>query len=371
MHRRQFLAHTTTIGLSGLVVSSLAASAEMDGGVRPSQRINIQPVIEAAQRAVKSSGLSPGVHRRWLGAKEKTQPDGRDPNPYGCADAVNILYTLGHFPRLSEERDAFVEGLLSFQKEDGLFQEATHHPFHVTAHCVAALELFDAGAASPLTGLHRYSAPEALEVFLDQLDWVADPWNASHQGAGLYAALVVAREVSPDWEERYFNWLAAEQDPTTGFWRRGAVATAGTTAGRPLFHHLASSFHYLFNHEYARRPLAYPAAMVDTCLELWRSGEHPLGKGVGFAEIDWVYCLTRSWRQCGHRSDEVQKALVEFATGYAEMLLTRVERMAVPFDDLHRLFGATCCLAEVQTWLPGLYRSDRPLKLVLDRRPFI
>ena len=38
---------------------------------------------------------------------------------------------------------------------------------------------------------------------------------------------------------------------------------------------------------------------------------------------------------------------------------------------MHRLFGSICALAELQAALPGELRSDKPLKLVLDRRPFI
>ncbi len=40
-------------------------------------------------------------------------------------------------------------------------------------------------------------------------------------------------------------------------------------------------------------------------------------------------------------------------------------------DDLHLLFGAICCVAELQRFLPGSVITDKPLKLVLDRRPFI
>ena len=39
--------------------------------------------------------------------------------------------------------------------------------------------------------------------------------------------------------------------------------------------------------------------------------------------------------------------------------------------DLHLLFGMVCCLAELQQALPGTFRTQRPLRLVLDRRPFI
>ena len=41
------------------------------------------------------------------------------------------------------------------------------------------------------------------------------------------------------------------------------------------------------------------------------------------------------------------------------------------FNDLHTLFGCICALAELQAALPGYLASDKPLKLVLDRRPFI
>ena len=40
-------------------------------------------------------------------------------------------------------------------------------------------------------------------------------------------------------------------------------------------------------------------------------------------------------------------------------------------NDLHMLFGGVCGLAELQQTLRGKLTSDVPLKLVLDRRPFI
>jgi hypothetical protein len=41
------------------------------------------------------------------------------------------------------------------------------------------------------------------------------------------------------------------------------------------------------------------------------------------------------------------------------------------FNDLHCLFGAVCAIAELQKALPGTLETTVPLKLVLDRRPFI
>ena len=299
------------------------------------------------------------VRARQLGvAGEYAKKPGGGLDRYGCADAANILYTIGRFP---VERAACVEVLQRLQDADGLYRETVHHPFHTTAHCLAALELFDAKPLRPLAGMAHLAGNEALRAFLDQLDWRGNPWNQSHQGAGIYAARVLAGEATLDWQDTYFDWLWNEADEATGLWRRGCI---GPTAQHGLFAHLAGTFHYLFNQEYAHRPLRYPERLVDFCLDQ-REQFAVLGRGASFAEIDWVYCITRGVRQSGHRHGDARRVLTEFAGRYTATLLT------ANFDDLHMVFGATCALAELQTALPGLLRTECPLKLVLDRRPFI
>ena len=62
---------------------------------------------------------------------------------------------------------------------------------------------------------------------------------------------------------------------------------------------------------------------------------------------------------------------LKFAEGYIEYLNGVDHEKDEAFNDLHALFGMTCALAELQQALPGMLTTDRPLKLVLDRRPFI
>ncbi len=311
----------------------------------------------------------PGAYCRWNWQKPGQNRD-LQLNPYGCADAANILYTIGCFPQDPNERQMWVLALRTLQDpESGLFRESTHHEIHTTAHCIAALEIFDAHPEHPLQGLSKYRDVKAMEDFLEQLDWQRDPWRESHKGAGVYAAMVLAGEVSTEWQNRYFAWLWENADPETGFFRKGCVFPVGKPPS--LFPHLAGTFHYLFNQEYTRRPLRYPQAMIDTCLNLFSHGAFPLAKSVGFAEIDWVFCLTRSLRQCGHRHGDCLTALATFAGEYVPFLLGRDPKTDEGLNDLHMLFGAVCCLAELQTALPGQIKTERPLKLVLDRRPFI
>jgi len=286
--------------------------------------IDLSALVARFEGAVRACATgTPGSYRRW------TRPSpgrGLEPNPYGCADAANLLYTLACFPADAGERAAAVAELQSFQDpRSGFFRESTHHEIHVTAHCVAALELFEAPPAHELKGLAPLDEPGALEAFLDSLAWRDDPWLASHRGAGIYAARL-----------------------------------------------LAGTFHYLFNYEHTRRPHPHPAAFVDTCLAIFAAGnEWPLGRTVSFAEVDWVYCLARAMRQTEHRRGEAEKALRAFAADYIDFLTQLDWDTDEGGSDLHRLFGAACALAELQRAVPGLLRSPRPLRLVLDRRPFI
>lgn len=332
--------------------------------------LDLSAVVARLAEAVDACATEqPGRYRRWRAAGP-----GRDlsANPYGSADAANLLYTLDRFPSRTAERDAWVAALQAFQEPaSGFFREATHHRVHVTAHCAAALELFDARPAHALSGLAYLDAPGSLEAFLDSLAWRDDPWLASHQGAGVYAARLLAGEASPAWEDRYFAWLDAACDPATGMWRRGCLERPFRW-GTSRFPHLAGTFHYLFNYEHARRAHPWPAALVDTCLAIFDAGdEWPLGRSVSFAEIDWVYCLSRALRRTAHRHDEGQRALRDFAVGYVDFLDELDWEMDDGAADLHRVFGAACTLAELQSALPGQLRTPRPLRLVLDRRPFI
>lgn len=332
--------------------------------------INIDKIINHIHNIVKSHKLDkPGEYTRWIWQDEKESRK-LGINEYGCADAANILYTIGEFPKDEETRKGFVNALQNMQNpQTGLFVEATHHPIHTTAHCTAALELFEAKPLYPMTALKEHKTADGIAKFLDSLDWEGDPWDMSHRGAGIYAALKLAEEVDNNWCDAYFNWLWENADEKTGMWRKGAI----DSGKMPHVCHMAGTFHYLFNHEYAHMPLRYPDKLIDTCLDMYNKKELTpyFGRYISFAEVDLVYCINRASRQTPHRFDECKAALVDFAVGYIDYLNNLDHSTDDGFNDLHALFGVVCCLAELQQALPGIIKSTKPLKLVLDRRPFI
>ena len=329
--------------------------------------LDARPFLARTEAILQRHALgATGAFARW------TLDPARDrgPNAYGVSDAANLLWTLGRFPADARDRAAWVDSLQRFQAPaSGLFHEPTHHAIHTTAHCIAALELFDARPAHRLAEVAPLRDAAAMERFLDALDWSGAPWTESHRGAGLYAALHLAGESTPEWEARYFAWLARECDPATGLWRRGAVPAGAAGLGL-LFPHLAGTFHYLFNCEHAKQSHPHPGALVDTCLRIRTTRIYPLARFVSFAEMDWVYCLHRAARDCG-RLGEARPALRDVAVEYLAYLDGLDPDTDAGLDDLHELFGAVSALAELQSALPGEIASECPLRLVLDRRPFL
>ena len=331
---------------------------------------DIEPIIEKIRQTVYAHRLEEeGQYTRWTFAF----PEGETKrvNEYGVADAANILYMTGDFKPDRAFRDGFVKTLKGLQHPDtGLYEEPTHFPTHTTAHCIAALELFDEKPDHPVKALEAQLSVPALYEYLDTLDWMKDPWHNSHKGAGIYVIQKLTGACTREWEDAYFQWLWDNEDPVTGLWRKGFV---GNPESVPPFHHMAGTFHYMFNHEYASKKLRYPEKIIDTNLALYydRKLTKRFGKECNFMEIDWIFCLTRASRQTPHRFQEIKDVLKEFAEGYFDYFDQADPKTDRSFDDLHQLFGACCAIVELYRALPGEYSVERPLKLVLDRRPFI
>lgn len=331
------------------------------------KKMNVDSIIEKVRRTVETHKISEGAYARYLW-QDKNHSRKMGVNEYGCADAANILYIIGDFERDPEKRACWVRTMQKMQDpESGMFHEHTHHTIHTTAHVTAALELFDAMPLYPVKALYPMLEKEKLYEKLESLDWEKTPWSESHQGAGLFAALTITRAASAEWQDWYFDWLKEHADPETG------IGCKGTHGKDTLAHHMFGWFHYFFNHEYARRPIPYPEKIIDSCIELYDQHQldQPFGGRCGFCEIDWVYCMNRASRQTPHRYAEVKARLRDFAHTLVTFMENVDENTDEGWNDLHMLFGTVCALAELQQALPGELNSTVPLKLVLDRRPFI
>ena len=138
-------------------------------------RLDIDNILKHTLEIVKAHELDVGKYSRWLWNNGDCNNRDLECNPYGCADAANILYTLNQFPSDAYERKKWIEVLQGFQdSKTGLFYETTHHEFHTTAHCIAALELFDAYPLYPLSKMGKYKDFKEFCKMCEEMDWLRE-----------------------------------------------------------------------------------------------------------------------------------------------------------------------------------------------------
>ena len=328
---------------------------------------DLRPFIEKVEEIVNRHYLGePGKYARWI-TQDKNNSRDMGATPYGCANAVNILYTINRFPDSYEEREQYVKVLQEFQDKDtGLFVNPGNYETHTTAFVSGALNLLEAKPLYTAEGFGKYKSRDGLFAFMDSIDWAENPWLGAHLGAGIYASMLLTDTVGDEWEDFYFEWLDNNADSVTGLWKKGALE------GAPAFHYLASTFHYVFNYEYAKRALPYPKALLETCIKAYHAGDCiDFAKEVGWADIDFTYLLARVQRRAGVKLEETQAILKEIADGLISQLLAMDYETSETLNDLNTLFAIVCALAVLQDALPGYIRTSKPLRLVLDKRPFL
>ncbi len=330
---------------------------------------DLRPFINDVKKIVKSHNLgNPGEYAQFITQNEKGSRN-LGLAPYGSANAVNILYTINALPTDSHERDAFIRVLQSFQNKDtGLFENPGNFATHTTAFLCGALNLLDAKPLYKAEGFKAQTSREGIFEFMDKINWADEPWLGAHLGAGIYASVILGGIGADEFEDYYFEWLDMNADPKTGLWKKDTKGTA------PAFHYIASTFHYVFNYEYARRALPYPKELLSTCIKAYHDGACiDFSREFGWPDIDFSYLLARLVRRtaAGSLFDESQTILKEIADGLINQLLKLNPATDERLNDLNTLFAVVCALAVLQEALPGYIRTSRPLQLVLDKRPFL
>jgi hypothetical protein len=76
--------------------------------------IDLAPFLDGVERIVaRHAAGAPGRYARFTmpGDDEAGAPRDLGPNAYGCADAANLLWTIGRFPEARVEREAWIASL--------------------------------------------------------------------------------------------------------------------------------------------------------------------------------------------------------------------------------------------------------------------
>jgi hypothetical protein len=200
-----------------------------------------------------------------------------------------------------------------------------------------------------------------MDAFLEGLDW-SEPALAACRAGAVASCFAVTGDVGLEWFERFFERLAREADPETGYWPRG---------GAPLdAESLLTAFRLFAVHERSRRPLPGPAAAVRTTLDLQRADGLFEEDGPGWPEFAAAFVLDRALRQSGEAPARVREACERLLRATAERIREASVQQKL-FEDPHRTAGTVSLFAILSRILPGLVRSRRPLRMFLEQHVFV
>lgn len=287
---------------------------------------------------------------------------------YGSAEAVNILYAINRLPESENTRNKYIKTLQQFQNEDsGIFEKPGNYTTHTTAFMSGALNLMDARPMYRAFEFDKYKEEGKLRHLMNSIDWAGNPWLGAHIGAGIYSSMLLTGNYNSEWEDIYFKWLDENQDEKTGLWKKGSI-----NSDTPLFHYIAAAFHYVFIYEYTRRKIPYQEKLLDTCIRAYYDGKCPdFSATIGWHDIDYTYILYRLARRTGSRTDEATAILKNIARDFIGLILKEDPNQSEELNNLNKLLAVVSALAILQEALPGEIKTESPLRLVLDKTPFI
>lgn len=305
----------------------------------------------------------PGGAGRYARAPGETMPE-----LYGVSDMACILYSIGALHPTEPQRGEWAAAFQTLQDPATgwlLEKTPTHSPLHNTAFALAAMQLLDLVPQHPVK-----MGPEYADVraFLGSLNWKTAVYGESHKGAGLGSiyALVPALG-TPPWFAEYFAVCDSLFDA-----HNGMMGTDKPPGGD--FDQVGGTFHYAFLYQYFNRPMPHPEARIDAVLRLQQPDGYWHPTNHLWLTLDAIYLLTRTLRQQPHRFDDVRAVVRRVMEVFQREVFSPDGRKKALAGNLpvHSLTAAISLAAEAQQFL-GAHEvvTERPLRLVLDRRPFI
>jgi hypothetical protein len=347
------------IGSAQTAPDAAAVKAAYDRPIHCDLREFVKWIVDEYEPSVRL----PGGAGRYAGAPGQTAP-----KLYGIADMACVLYTIGALDPSAKERDEWKDALEAFQNpKTGWFREEDSGlaPEHNTAFALGAMQLLDLTPRYAVTMDAKY---QDMRAYFNTLDWRTNVYGESHKGAGIGVIFELVPALrSPAWFAEYFAACEGYFDANNGLMGRDKPASGDIDQ-------IGGTFHYSFLYEYFNRQMPYPEKRIDTVLGLQGSDGYWSDSNYLWMTLDAMYLMTRTLRYRPYRFEDV-KGSVRRLMSTLEQAVYSAEGRKKAFatgQGVHLLTSATAIAAEAQQFLgEDEVMTDWPLKLVLDRRPFI
>ena len=288
---------------------------------------------------------------------------GRRPDLYSSVDVALMRTIMGEELQQTlsvQQRQQWCDHINSFvvyyfhRPIDGSYDDRMgHSTFHANGQVIGALGVLGGKQAYPCRLYDEFDAPHKVADWLDrEIDWTV-PWSESHRFWGGLHCFSFSRRCTPQWLDATFDWLDANADPRTGWWRRGVEPIK---AVEPL----GGAVHILPIYEHHGRRPPYPQQMLDATLRLQLPDDCWLPESslpLHYMELDALYVLaTLSRHAPEHRRDDILSAARRYAQVVRNYLSNRLDH----YRSLHphMLLAGVGVLGLLQRLLPDQFSDS-------------
>jgi hypothetical protein len=299
---------------------------------------------------------------------------------YGSADVACILYTLDRLDPAPDVTRQWLDVLSSFQDPvSGFFvdRSAALSTAHNTGFVIGAMQLLDPELRngvlprSPLRFAELVLEPADADRFAASLDWRNDCYEAGENLIGHASSFFNVAGVVPG---AWFEWLVDYVEHGKLDETNGMVGVGKPPGGDD--DQIGGTCHFDFFWAALKRELPFAPARAKALLGLQQPDGLWSDYNPWWLTFDAFYMLNRTLASLSGGLAADVRAAVERAVS---VLATRSSQPALRHSDFvdpwlgaHTVTGALSAFACAQQILgPDRVITDRPLRLVLDRRPYI
>ncbi|HBO43902.1 MAG TPA: hypothetical protein DD670_08225 [Planctomycetaceae bacterium] len=217
-----------------------------------------RPQIYTALENLRVSGAGYGQYAMSVG--------GTTPGYYGSLDAALMRTIMGEDLMTSiteQQRTEWIDHLHTFALPDGGYTDTNgHHVLHANGMTVGGLGVLGGRQKYPASPLYRpFDEPnEVADYLVSQINWT-NSWGESHKFWGGFHIFSQSSVATSEWKAAVFDWLDANVDPTTGWWRVGQQPSSSAQG-------LGGGAHIWPMYEHEGHEFPYPERVIDRILSM-------------------------------------------------------------------------------------------------------
>ncbi|MGN6555329.1 MAG: glycoside hydrolase family 88/105 protein [Verrucomicrobiota bacterium] len=246
-----------------------------------------------------------------------------------------------------DQRQEWIQSINSFALPDGTYgpERRGHSAEHGNGMVISALGALGGQQRYPVRLYDAFDTPDKVGGWLEGVDWLKQ-WGGSHRFWGGMHCFSMSSRCTPEWRQTVFDWLDANLDPQSGWWRKGVAQVWPEPLGG------GAHIWPIYQHHGHRFP--YPERVIDSILE----NQKPDGRWLAFGsymELDALYGLAYMRSLVPqYRTAEI----LEAARRHGRGLVQEWPGFIAHQPPVHVLLGAVGAFGLLQQLLPDTFVDE-------------